>query len=62
MKRRRWKSNATIAEGPRRRSVAVDVEGRRGDRGGWWGKARVVGNDTEGNKNQTSTRHRTLTV
>lgn len=27
-----------------------------------WGKARVVGNDTEGNKNQTSTRHRTLTV
>lgn len=64
--RRRCKSNATFG-GMKRRSVAVDVEGRRGDQaaGRGEGKRRVkawVENDTEGNKNQTSTRHRTLTV
>jgi len=49
----------------KRRSVAVDVEGRRGDQAAGGRRRRVkawVGNDTEGNKNQTSTRHRTLTV
>lgn len=68
-KRRRWKSNATFGGMKRRRSVAVDVGIERGGWGGQGRRTRRVGgegagvrNDTEGNKNQTSTRHRTLTV
>lgn len=53
----------TIAEGLGGGRLRLTWKGEEETgRAGWWGKARVVGNDTEGNKNQTSTRHRTLTV